>query len=50
MDIPKGFESLFGVPSGTPETPKKSMTTEQLIKTMKHNSKLIREKNEKAHP
>ena len=44
-DLPEGFEELlggFGALPDKPMIPRKGMTTEQLIKCMEHNAKLIK--------
>ena len=44
-DLPPGFDALFDKfqkPPDKPEAPKKGMTTEELIRNMEHNARLIK--------
>lgn len=50
-DMPEGFEELFGCFNASPNKPmipRKGMTTEQLIKCMEHNARIIKQNSFKT--
>ncbi len=49
-DMPSGFEELFKElrkPQNEPEKPKSGMTTEELIRNMEHNARLVEKGEQK---